>query len=79
MNVREIAKRANASTATVSRILNGNPVVGQELRERVMRVVEELNYVPSGFPTDHRKGAQLALMTKASVIGTFAYQVNSSV
>ena len=42
--VRDIARAAGVSPATVSRVLNGHPHVAEELRERVTRVAGELGY-----------------------------------
>lgn len=47
MNIREIAKRANVSTATVSRTINRLPTVKPQLARRVWKAVEELGYFPS--------------------------------
>jgi LacI family transcriptional regulator len=47
MNIREIAKRARVSTATVSRTINRHPSVQPQLAKRVWRIVEELGYYPS--------------------------------
>jgi LacI family transcriptional regulator len=47
MNIREIAKRAKVSTATVSRTINRHPSVQPQLAKRVLKVVEELGYFPS--------------------------------
>ncbi|WP_245451059.1 LacI family DNA-binding transcriptional regulator [Borborobacter arsenicus] len=44
----DVARLANCSPATASRVLNGNPRVGQDERERVMRAAAELGYVPNG-------------------------------
>lgn len=43
----DIAKLAGVSTATVSRVLNNLEVVSPELREKVLKAVEELNYKPN--------------------------------
>ena len=45
-NIRDVARRANVSPATVSRILNDNRVykTTDETRERVLRAVTELGY-----------------------------------
>src|SRR5882757_4730582 len=44
----DVARRAGVSAATVSRIVNGSPkIVSEELRERVLRAVQELQYVPN--------------------------------
>jgi len=42
----EIARLAGVSQATVSRVLKGDPQVNDEMRERVLAVVQELGYVP---------------------------------
>lgn len=47
MNIREIAKRANVSTATVSRTINRVPTVGPRLARRVWKIVSELGYFPN--------------------------------
>lgn len=47
MTIRDIAKAANVSAATVSRIINHkDDNISQETRERVLRVIEENGYVP---------------------------------
>src|SRR6266849_6343253 len=47
MDIREIAKRAKVSTATVSRAINRVPTVDPLLSKRVWKVVEELGYYPN--------------------------------
>ncbi len=47
MDIREIARRARVSTATVSRAINRVPTVDPQLAKRVWRVVEELGYYPN--------------------------------
>lgn len=47
MDIREIAKRARVSTATVSRTINRVPTVDPQLAKRVWQVVEELGYYPN--------------------------------
>lgn len=42
-----MARRAKVSTATVSRVLNNIGVVRTTTRERVLRVISELKYVPN--------------------------------
>ncbi len=43
---REIAQLARVSQATVSRVLNNDPQVNEELRQRVLSVMDALGYVP---------------------------------
>ncbi len=47
MNIREIAKRAKVSTATVSRTVNRIPTVDPRLAKRVRKVIDELGYHPN--------------------------------
>jgi DNA-binding LacI/PurR family transcriptional regulator len=42
--MREVAKRAGVSPATVSRVLNGTQYISEETRQRVLDVVREFNY-----------------------------------
>ena len=43
----EVARKANVSTATVSRVLSQPGLVSVDTRKRVMKVVEELGYEPN--------------------------------
>lgn len=45
--MKDIARLAKVSTSTVSHVINGSRFVSDEIREKVMRVVAELNYTPS--------------------------------
>lgn len=47
MDIREIARRARVSTATVSRAINRVPTVDPQLAKRVWKVVDELGYYPN--------------------------------
>src|SRR5947207_8159617 len=47
MDIREIAKRAKVSTATVSRAINRVPTVDPQLAKRVWKIVDELGYYPN--------------------------------
>lgn len=47
MDIREIARRAKVSTATVSRALNRVPTVDPQLAKRVWRVADALGYYPN--------------------------------
>jgi DNA-binding LacI/PurR family transcriptional regulator len=47
MDIREIARRARVSTATVSRAINHVPTVDPQLAKRVWKVVDDLGYFPN--------------------------------
>ncbi|MGA8867243.1 MAG: LacI family DNA-binding transcriptional regulator, partial [Candidatus Sulfotelmatobacter sp.] len=47
VDIRDIAKRARVSTATVSRTINRIPTVNPQLAKRVWSTIEELGYYPN--------------------------------
>lgn len=47
MNVREIAKRAKVSAATISRTVNRVPTVDPNVAKRVWKVIDEVGYRPN--------------------------------
>lgn len=47
MNLEEIARLSNVSRSTVSRVVNNDPYVKAETRERVLRVITQLDYRPN--------------------------------
>lgn len=59
---REVARLAQVSVATVSRVLNNLPNVSPEVQEKVLRAAKELNYQPS-------RAAQLLRAQRSQVIG----------
>lgn len=47
MTIKDIAKISGVSVSTVSRVLNNHPDVSEDVRCKVMAVVEEYNYIPN--------------------------------
>ena len=45
VSMKDIAKRCGVSTATVSKALNGQPDIGEETRERILRLADEMGYM----------------------------------
>lgn len=45
VSMKEIARRCGVSVATVSKALNGQPDIGEETRERICRLADELGYM----------------------------------
>ena len=64
MNVtfKDVAKLANVSTQTVSRVTNGSSNVAEETRIKVNAAIKELGYIPN-------KGAQILGRAKSNMIG----------
>lgn len=60
--IREIARRAGVSIASVSRALNGKPGIGEALRERILAISREVEYRPSA-------AARQLISGKAAVVG----------
>ena len=44
---RDIAQRADTSVSVVSRALNNSGYVAKEKKERILKIAEELNYIPN--------------------------------
>lgn len=49
MNIKEVAKRANVSISTVSRVINNTAKVSVEARERVEKVIKDTSYRPNSL------------------------------
>lgn len=47
LTIKDIAKLCNISVSTVSRVINDKERVSEETRKKVLKVIEELNYVPN--------------------------------
>src|SRR5690349_14884843 len=60
--IRDVARRAQLSVATVSRALNGFENVSEDARERVSKAVQELGYVPHA-------GARSLSLARTNAIG----------
>ena len=45
--IMDVAREAGVGIGTVSRVINGNPLVSEATRQRVLAVIERLGYQPS--------------------------------
>ncbi|SDX06537.1 LacI family DNA-binding transcriptional regulator [Paenibacillus sp. CF384] len=68
LTMHEIAKRANVSQPTVSRVINGHKGVSQENVNAVMRVIEEVGYIPN-------KAAQTLKRSSTNIIGVCVKEI----
>jgi DNA-binding LacI/PurR family transcriptional regulator len=71
VRIQEVARRAKVSSATVSRVLSNKPHVREELKERVLRVVQDLGYEPN-------RVARSLRAQRSSVIGLIISDVRNS-
>jgi len=55
VNIVDVAKAAKVSPTTVSRVLNNNPLVKNKTREKVLLVIEQMNYVPNAAAKNLRQ------------------------
>ena len=49
VNIYDVARRAQVSSATVSRVLNGSPHVKETTKRRVMHAINALDYTPNAL------------------------------
>ena len=49
VNIYDVARRAQVSSATVSRVLNGSPHVKEATKRRVMHAIDALDYTPNAL------------------------------
>jgi LacI family transcriptional regulator len=70
LTIVEVAKKANVSIATVSRVMNGNYPVKAETKKRVLEVIEELNYIPN-------MQARELTQKKSATIGVVVPSINN--
>ena len=56
LSIREIAKLAGVSHATVSRVLNGSNLVTEETAQRIRKIARDLNFVPNSSAVHLKNG-----------------------
>lgn len=55
LRIKDVARHAGVSPATVSRVMNGTATVGPAKRELVMAAIEELGYRPNRLASNFRR------------------------
>jgi LacI family transcriptional regulator len=70
MDIQEVARLANVSTATISRVLNGSPKVKPSTAQQVQRVIDELHYVPNTSARTLRVG-------RSQLLGLIVSDINN--
>ncbi|SEO66190.1 LacI family DNA-binding transcriptional regulator [Paenibacillus sp. OV219] len=72
----DVAKIAKVSPTTVSRVLNNNPIVKPETRDAVLKVIEELRYVPHAAAKNLR---QQKTMTIGVIVSDIKVSYNTDI
>ncbi|QXM05780.1 LacI family DNA-binding transcriptional regulator [Crassaminicella indica] len=62
ITIKDVAKKAGVSISTVSRVINGSKPVSNEIRQKVLKVIEETGYMPNPV-------ARSLVMKKSQLIG----------
>lgn len=75
--IKEVAQRAGVSIRTISRVLNGNPNVAPATRERVLDVIQELDFRPSAAARYMRTGQSqlIGFLTDELAQNAFSYDL----
>ena len=65
-----MAKVANVSYATVSRALSGSPEIGEATRERILKLCDEMHYIPNSV-------ARSMVKRRTNTMGVIAASINN--
>lgn len=75
-NIKDVARAAKVSTATVSAVMNDSAYVSPDLRSRVLAAVKDLNYSPSLAARSLKRGrSQLIALVVADLANPFFARV----
>ncbi|GAA0491561.1 LacI family DNA-binding transcriptional regulator [Alkalibacterium sp. m-11] len=78
--IKDVAKKAEVSVTTVSRVLNNRGYISDEMKDKVMKAVDELNYTPNeiarSFFTNETKFIALIIpTTKNPYFGELTFHI----
>ncbi|MBO1514115.1 LacI family DNA-binding transcriptional regulator [Metabacillus bambusae] len=62
LTIQDVAKRANVSVATVSRVINNSSLVREATRSKVLEVIETLGYSPNFLGRDLRRDQTMRIL-----------------
>lgn len=71
VTIKDVAKKANVSISTVSRVINDSKPVSDEIKKRVLEVIRETGYTPNPV-------ARSLVMKKSRTIGVIVPDIASS-
>lgn len=70
VTIKDVAKMAGISISTVSRVVNNSKPVSSEIRDRVLKIIEETGYVPNPV-------ARSLVMKKSQLIGVLVPDISN--
>ena len=68
--IKDVAKKANVSVATVSRVINNNGYVHEDTKKLILQAIEELNYTPNQY-------ARFLSGSKTKIIGVLVPHIGT--
>ncbi|MFU0833653.1 MAG: LacI family transcriptional regulator [Oscillospiraceae bacterium] len=74
--INDVAKAAGVSTSTVSRIINNKGVISAKTRERVLKIMKELDYVPNDTARSFANGSTSAIALVIDVVNARSFSNN---
>lgn len=74
--LKDVAKRGGVSAKTVSRVVNRDPMVSDETRAAILRLVDELGYIPNDAARQMRTQNSRTVGFLTDVIATTPYSVD---
>ncbi|MGY3610411.1 MULTISPECIES: LacI family DNA-binding transcriptional regulator [unclassified Bradyrhizobium] len=79
VKIEDVARKANVSPATVSRVLNHPEIVRPELRDKVMRHIADLSYTPDSAARALKSGRMrtIGMIVPTLALGIFAEGVEA--
>ncbi len=74
VTIKDIAKQVGVAPSTVSRVINGNAVISQETKDKIMKAMVEMDYHPNSLARNFANGSTYAigLVIDASDDNTFS-------
>jgi len=70
MRIKDIAREAGVSTATVSHVINNTKYVADDTREKVQRAIDKFNYHPNAH-------AQMLALGRSKIIGLLVSDISN--
>ena len=70
VTIKDIAKVADVSYATVSRALSGSSEIGEATRERILQICDEMNYIPDSV-------ARSMVKKRTNILGVVTASINN--